>query len=92
MRRMPYAPECAWRPADQRVAERRALPTGDGKVPGLTSEHLDWSAVDIAEYLKSGFTPEYDVVGGEMAEVVENTSQLTDADRAAIAAYIKALP
>ena len=68
------------------------LPVGDGKVPGLTSDHLDWSAVDIAEYLKSGFTPEYDVVGGEMADVVENTSQLTDEDRAAIAAYVKALP
>jgi mono/diheme cytochrome c family protein len=27
-----------------------------------------------------------------MAEVVKNTSQLTDDDRAAIAAYLKAIP
>lgn len=67
-------------------------PTGEGRIPGLTPAQLDWSAGDIAEYLKSGFTPDYDVVGGEMAEVVENTAQLTGSDRAAIAAYIKALP
>jgi len=47
---------------------------------------------DIAEYLKSGFTPEYDVAGGEMIEVIANTSQLSDEDRLAIAAYLKALP
>ena len=69
------------------------LPDGKpGKIPGLTPAQLDWSATDIAEYLRSGFTPEYDVAGGEMAEVIENTSQLSDEDRAAIAAYIKALP
>jgi hypothetical protein len=41
---------------------------------------------------RDGFTPEFDVVGGEMAEVVRNTSQLSDEDRAAIAAYLKAVP
>jgi hypothetical protein len=42
--------------------------------------------------LQSGFTPEFDVVGGEMAEVVTNTSRLTPEDQAAIAAYLKAVP
>lgn len=65
-------------------------PTGKGKIPALAGH--DWSAGDIAEYLKSGFTPEFDSAGGAMAEVVENTARLSDDDRAAIAAYLKALP
>lgn len=67
-------------------------PTGKGRIPDITPGGLDWSEADIAEYLKSGFTPDFDTVGGEMADVVENTSQLTDADRAAIAAYLKIVP
>ena len=41
------------------------------------------------EYLTSGFTPEYDSVGGHMAHVVENMSKLPDSDRQAVAAYLK---
>ncbi|MDP5219020.1 cytochrome c [Ruegeria sp. 2205SS24-7] len=67
-------------------------PSGKGRIPGLTPDQLDWSEADIAEYLKSGFTPDYDSAGGEMAEVIENTSLLTDGDRLAIAAYLKAVP
>ncbi|MDF1854166.1 cytochrome c [Pseudooceanicola sp.] len=67
-------------------------PSGKGRIPNITRGGLDWSEGDIAEYLKSGFTPEYDVAGGEMAEVVQNTAHLSDADRAAIAAYLKAVP
>ena len=37
-------------------------------------------------------TADADRVGGNMVEVVRNTSQLTAADRMAIAAYIKSLP
>ncbi|WP_204112739.1 cytochrome c [Shimia biformata] len=64
-------------------------PSGKGKIPALTPDQLDWSQGDIAEYLKSGFTPEYDSAGGEMVDVIANTSKLSDADRAAIAAYLK---
>lgn len=67
-------------------------PSGEGRIPNITSAELDWSESDIASYLKSGFTPEFDSAGGEMAAVIRNTSQLTDADRAAIAAYLKAIP
>ncbi len=67
-------------------------PSGEGKIPNITPGALEWSAADIAEYLKSGFTPSFDVVGGEMADVVKNISHLSDADRAAIAAYLKAVP
>ncbi|MFA3919125.1 c-type cytochrome [Ruegeria hyattellae] len=67
-------------------------PSGKGRIPGLTSGQLDWSEADIAEYLKSGFTPDYDSAGGDMVEVIENTSRLTDDDRLAIAAYLKVVP
>ncbi|MBI1418126.1 MAG: c-type cytochrome [Limimaricola sp.] len=67
-------------------------PAGRGRIPNITPARLDWSKADIAEYLKSGFTPSYDTVGGAMAEVVANTAHLTDADRAAIAAYLKIVP
>ena len=67
-------------------------PSGEGRIPNITPTGLDWSAGEIAEYLKSGFTPEFDTAGGEMVAVIKNTSQLTDADRSAIAAYLKAIP
>lgn len=67
-------------------------PEGKGKVPGITSARLKWSAAEIAEYLKTGFTPDYDSVGGTMVEVQANMAQLTDADRAAIGAYLKSVP
>ena len=46
----------------------------------------------LVEYFTSGFTPDYDSVGGGMAEVVSNLAQLPQSDRAAIAAYLKAIP
>lgn len=66
-------------------------PSGEGRIPGLRRDQLDWSAEDIAYYLESGFTPDFDSAGGEMAAVVENMSQLSAEDRAAIAAYIVSL-
>ena len=42
--------------------------------------------------LKSGNTPNHGRVGSSMSEVVINTAMLSQADREAIAAYIKALP
>lgn len=67
-------------------------PEGKGKVPGLTTATLEWSAGDIAEYLKTGFTPDYDSVGGSMVEVQANMAELPQADRDAISAYLKAVP
>lgn len=67
-------------------------PDGDGTIPNITPGALTWSEGQIAEYLKSGFTPEFDIAGGSMAEVVRNTSRLSDDDRAAIAAYLRAVP
>jgi mono/diheme cytochrome c family protein len=67
-------------------------PSGEGRVPNITTAVLRWSEGEIAEYLKSGFTPDFDSVGGSMAAVVRNTSKLSDTDRAAIAAYLKTIP
>jgi mono/diheme cytochrome c family protein len=68
-------------------------PDGQGGVPNITQFKLKaWSEQNIADTLKDGMTPDADRVGGNMVEVVRNTSQLTEADRRAIAAYIKSLP
>jgi Cytochrome c, mono- and diheme variants len=68
-------------------------PDGQGGVPNITQYKLkSWSEADIAETLESGMTADADRVGGNMVEVVRNISQLTAADRMAIAAYIKSLP
>lgn len=68
-------------------------PDGEGWVPNITQKTLgEWSDKDIAYLLETGSTPEADFVGSNMAAVVRNTSQLSAADRAAMAAYIKSLP
>lgn len=67
-------------------------PDGKGNIPNITSGKLEWSEAEIVEYLTSGFTPEYDSVGGAMVHVVENMSRLPESDRAAVAAYLKAVP
>lgn len=64
--------------------------------PNLTSASPDglggWSAQDIAQYLKTG-TNRFTHVTGAMRDVVEkSTSQMSDADRLAIAIYLKSLP
>ena len=46
----------------------------------------------IASYLDTGFTPDFDTAGGSMVAVVKSMSNLTGEDRAAIAAYVKAVP
>ncbi len=66
-------------------------PSGKGQIPGLTPEKLTWGAGEIAYYLETGFTPDYDSAGGHMVAVVENFGKLTPEDRAAVAAYVKAL-
>jgi mono/diheme cytochrome c family protein len=74
-------------------------PAADGKgwVPNITPfglAHGDevWSEKDIASFLDDGMTPSGDFAGGTMADVIGNTSLLGADDRAAIAAYVAALP
>ena len=67
-------------------------PDGKGRTPNITPAKLIWSEAEIFTYLTTGFTPDYDSVGGHMAHVVENMSQLPDSDVRAVVAYLKALP
>jgi mono/diheme cytochrome c family protein len=66
------------------------------KVPNITSDPETgigkWGADDVAALLKTGQTPDMDFVGSGMAEVVKGTGALSDADRNAIATYIKSIP
>ena len=69
-----------------------ANPAGKGKIPNITLGKLTWSEAEIVAYLTTGFTPEFDTVGGPMVHVVENMARLPDSDRQAVAAYLKAIP
>jgi mono/diheme cytochrome c family protein len=67
-------------------------PEGEGWVPNITQARMkDWSESDFAYLLESGNTPEGDSVGGSMTPVIRNTSQLSEADRKAMAVYLKSL-
>ena len=66
---------------------------GKGWVPNITQKGLaNYSEKDIAYLLETGQTLDGDSVGGPMAEVIRNTSQLPAADREAMAVYLKSLP
>lgn len=67
-------------------------PGGRGTVPNITPAKLTWTEDEIVEYLTSGFTPDYDSVGGHMAHVVANMARLPEEDRRAVAAYLKKVP
>lgn len=51
-----------------------------------------WSIEDMETLLKDGVTPNGDVMGGSMHDVVADLAELTDGDRHAIALYLKTIP
>jgi len=68
---------------------------GQGKVPNITGGEGGigaWSESDVTYFLETGFTPDFDSVGGTMTEVQRNMARLKPEDREAIAAYLKAIP
>ncbi|MEW6643558.1 MAG: cytochrome c [Pseudomonadota bacterium] len=68
-------------------------PEGEGWVPNITQKGLaDWSVKAIAYFLETGDTPDGDSAGGSMTRVIRNMAQLTEADRMAMAVYLKSLP
>ncbi|MEM9277417.1 MAG: cytochrome c [Pseudomonadota bacterium] len=70
-------------------------PEGDGKIPNITPHESgigSWSEDDIVYYLESGFTPDFDSVGGSMVSVQQNMAKLPKSDLEAIAQYLKAVP
>lgn len=71
-----------------------AAPEGEGTIPNITPAGTiaSWSEDDLVAYFESGFTPEFDSVGGSMVDVQRNLSRLPSDDLRAIAAYLKAVP
>jgi mono/diheme cytochrome c family protein len=69
---------------------------GGKAVPNITPDRKTgigkWSIGDITTLLSTGQTPDFDFVGGAMAEVVKSTSRLTAYDRRAIAVFLKSVP
>ena len=83
------------RNTERQLAGTSAGPGGKA-VPNITPDRETgigrWSRDDVMALLKDGQTPDFDFVGGAMAEIVKNTTRLTDADRSAIATYLRSLP
>lgn len=69
----------------------------DGAAPNITPHQEGgigkWSADEVVFALQTGVTPTGDVIGGEMGEVISNsTAKLTDEDRRAIVGFLRSLP
>ncbi len=67
-----------------------ATADGKGKVPNIAG--ITWSDSELMTYFTTGFTPDFDSVGGHMAHVVDNLAKLPDTDRAALIAYLRLVP
>jgi mono/diheme cytochrome c family protein len=81
---------------DRRFAGGIAYGPRGKRAPNITPDPTDgigkWRLEDIVTVLKTGMTPEGDFVAAPMSEVVDGTAKLSDADRMAIAVYVKSLP
>jgi hypothetical protein len=71
-------------------------PEGE-KMPDITPNRDTgigrWSMDEIDFFLQLGMLPDGDFVGSLMSEVIDdNTGNLTEADRHAIAVYLKSVP
>jgi mono/diheme cytochrome c family protein len=79
---------------DRVLAGVPARPGGHA-APNITPDREtgigSWSDQDIVTLLTDGQKPDFDFVGGAMGEIVNGTSRLSDADRQAIAVYLKSL-
>lgn len=66
------------------------------RAPNITPDMKDgigsWTVDDITALLKIGMKQNGDFVEAPMSDVVEGTAKLTDADRHAIAIYLKSVP
>jgi mono/diheme cytochrome c family protein len=66
----------------------------DGRTPNLTPARLKkWDDKQLADFLRTGATPEGDVPSETMEEVIRNTtSRLTREDLGAMITYLRSLP
>ena len=54
-------------------------PDGEGRIPNITpgaKDIGDWSESELVAYFETGFTPDFDSVGGSMVSVQKNLSKL----------------
>jgi mono/diheme cytochrome c family protein len=68
---------------------------GTSYTPNITPDETGigyWSENEIVDYLKTATSPINIHAGGDMAEIVADTSRLPDADLHAMAVYLKSLP
>jgi mono/diheme cytochrome c family protein len=69
---------------------------GGKQVPNITPDRKagigNWSEDDVVRVLTDGNTPNFDEVGGGMAEIVKNTARLSEEDRRAIAVFLASVP
>lgn len=81
------------RPDGDRYLAGAELAEG-ASAPNITPTGLKkWNDVELTDFLKFGLTPDGDVAGETMGEVIRNsTSQLTPEDLAAMVAYLRSLP
>jgi mono/diheme cytochrome c family protein len=81
---------------DRSFAGATLVGPGVKHAPNITPDPADgigkWSPDQITTVLKIGLMPSGDFVGAPMSEVVAGTAKLTDADRMAIAVYLKSVP
>ena len=76
--------------AGSRLGPKNVVPN---ITPHKTAGIGDWSTDDIVSMLKTGGLPNFDYVGGDMADVVSHgTSKLSDTDLKAMAEYLTSLP
>lgn len=84
-----------------RIASRHLAGNPDGPegkaVPNITPHEKDgigaWSDYELREYLSIGMTPDGDVAGGVMADIIDGSlSFLTKADVDAIVTYLRSVP
>ena len=83
-------------PDAQRLLAGTPPGSGGRRVPNITPDQKtgigNWSTDEIIGLLTDGHTPDFDFVGGLMADIVKNTARLSEADRRAIAVFLQSVP
>ena len=88
-------------PKDMLFGDERDRPLDGGLVDhwfanNLTGTKVDglgqWSQMDVEQFLATGINTHATAAGSMAEKVSSSTSRMTDADRAAIAVYLKSLP
>ena len=72
------------------------LAAGEGSASNITPDNDTgigtWSLAEIVGLFKTGFLPDFDVVGGDMVPVQRELAKLTAEDQQAMAEFLKSLP